>query len=129
MAVFFVKIMKRFRLKQALYNTMSIVELPRSTVNLKVHVSLGTQRYYVKHLPYKFLRKVCHVHVVLSRLFWAKMITVQEVEDMNPVEWIQIWHYVVQIQCTKPPRMVARTVKLLTEIALCREEANALIGQ
>ena len=42
MAVFFVKIMKRFRLKPALYNTMSIVELPRSTVNLKMHVSLGT---------------------------------------------------------------------------------------
>ena len=57
------------------------------------------------------------------------MITVQEVEDMNPVEWIQIWHYIVQIQCTKPPPTVARTVRLLTEIAVRREEANALIGQ
>ena len=54
--------------------------------------------------------------------------TGEEVEDLKPVEWIQIWHYIVQIQCTKPPHMVARTAKLLTTIALRREEANVLIG-
>ena len=88
----------------------------------------GTQRYYIDHLPYKCLSTICHVHVVLSTLFQEKMMTGEEVEDLKPVEWIQIWHYIVQIQCTKPPHMVARTAKLLTTIALRREEANVLIG-
>ena len=68
----------------------------------------------------------CHVHVVLSTLYQEKMVTEQELDDLNPSAWP--WGRLVQIQCTKSPDVVKRTTELLAEVGH-NEEGKHLKGQ
>ena len=54
------------------------------------------------------------------------MLTEQEVEELKLPEWP--WDRLVEIQCTKPPDVVKRTVELLAEVGL-NEEGKQLKGQ
>ena len=83
-----------------------------SALHLKMNVSL-IHTTLIDISQAKYVCKICCVHVVLSTLYQEKMVTEEELNSMKPVEWI--WPRLVQIQCTKPPHVVARTAKLLTE--------------
>ena len=74
-------------------------------------------------LPYKCLRKVCHVHVVLSTLYQEKMLKEREMEELNPAE-------IAQIQCTKPPVcVVKRTAEPEPAEVDYDEEGKCVLGQ
>ena len=66
------------------------------------------------------------IHVVLSRLYQEKMVTVQEVDRFKPATCP--WRLLVQIQYTKRPAMVTRTSKLVAEVQQ-DEESSLLKGQ
>ena len=73
-----------------------------------------------------FLRKVCHVHVVLSVLYQEKIVTEEEMEKLKPL--VRPWKRLVEIQCTKKLDVVKRTARLLAEVR-CDEEGKQLKGQ
>ena len=52
------------------------------------------------------------------------MLTEQEMEELKPLYYAHL----VQIQCTKPPDVVKRTVELLAEVGR-DEEGKELKGQ
>ena len=54
------------------------------------------------------------------------MVTEQEMEELKPDAYR--WERLVQIQCTKPPDVVERTVELLAEVGR-KEEGKQLKGQ
>ena len=60
-----------------------------------------------------------HVHVVLSTLYEEKMVTEQEVEELQQTAWP--WRRLFCIQCTKPPDIVIRTSELLAEVGHGKE--------
>ena len=54
------------------------------------------------------------------------MVTEQEMKELKPLVWP--WDRLVEIQCTKPPDVVERTVELLAEVGH-KEEEKQLKGQ
>ena len=63
------------------------------------------------------LKQVFHVNVVLSTLYQEKMVTEQELEDVN-LPGIPWFSHLVRIQCTKNPDVVTKTAELLDEEGL-----------
>ena len=54
------------------------------------------------------------------------MVTEQEIEELKPL--LCPWDHLVQIQCTKPPNVVKRTLELLAEVG-CDGQGKQLKGQ
>ena len=63
---------------------------------------------------------------MLSTLYQEKMVTEQDLEDLDTGGWL--WNELVHIQCTKSPDVAARTVELLEE-GNQKRQANLLKGQ
>ena len=55
------------------------------------------------------------------------MVTEQDMEELKP-DVTSPWHYLLLIQCTKPPGVAKRTAELLAEVG-CDEEGKQLKGQ
>ena len=65
-------------------------------------------------------------HTVLSELYQEKLVTEDEVERMKGEER-DLSARVVLVQCTKPPKVVARTAIVLNKYGY-NEEASLLRG-
>ena len=59
-------------------------------------------------------------HTVLSELYQEKLVTVDEVERMKG-EAGELSDRVVNVQCTKPPEVVARTTDVLDKYGYKKE--------
>ena len=65
-------------------------------------------------------------HTVLSEMYQEKLVTEDEVKRMIGEEG-DLLYQLISIQCTKPPEVVARTVKVLVTFGH-DEEARQLRG-